>query len=73
MTDMLEHGYSSESTPRELSNEYQNDRVLMVFKNRCVLVPWTKVASAFGGLTLLMLRLFLSNASECKKKILKSS
>ena len=28
----LAHGYSSESIQRELSNEYQNDRVSMVFK-----------------------------------------
>ena len=28
MTETLAHGYSSESTPRELFNEYQHDRVL---------------------------------------------
>ena len=27
MTETLAHGYSSESTQRELSNEYQHDRV----------------------------------------------
>ena len=27
MTEMLAYGYSSESTQRELSNEYQHDRV----------------------------------------------
>ena len=27
MTETLVHGYSSESTHRELSNEYQHDRV----------------------------------------------
>ena len=27
MTEIMAHGYSSESTPRELSNEYQHDRV----------------------------------------------
>ena len=27
VTKTLAHGYSSESTPRELSNEYQHDRV----------------------------------------------
>ena len=27
MTETLAHGYLSESTPRELSNEYQHDRV----------------------------------------------
>ena len=35
------------STLREISNEYQHDRVNeMFFKNRCILVLWTKVASA---------------------------
>ena len=28
MMETLAHGYSSESTQRELSNEYQHDRVL---------------------------------------------
>ena len=37
MTETLAHGYSSESICRELSNEYQHDRVQMVFKNLCVL------------------------------------
>ena len=31
-------------TRRDLSNEYQHDRVWMVFKNLCILVIWTKVA-----------------------------
>ena len=38
MTENLECGYSSEGTRRELSNEYQHDRVKMVFKNLCILV-----------------------------------
>ena len=46
MTETLANGYSSESTGRELSNEYQLDRVYMVFKIFCVLVLWTKVALA---------------------------
>ena len=51
MTETLAHGYSSKSTQGELlSNEYQHDRVLMVFKNLCILVLWTKVASALVGL-----------------------
>ena len=33
-------------TQQELSNEYQHDRVLMVFKNLCILVLWMKAASA---------------------------
>ena len=50
MTETLANGYSSESTQRELSNEYQHGRVLMVFKNVCFLVIWTKVALALYGL-----------------------
>ena len=50
MTETLAYGYSSESTRQELSNEYQHDRVCMVFKNVCVLVLWTKVATALEGL-----------------------
>ena len=34
----------------ELSNEYQHDMVYMVFKDLCILVLWTKVASALEGL-----------------------
>ena len=52
MTETLAYGYSSESAPQELSNEYQHDRVSMVFKDFCILVLWTKVASALEGLTL---------------------
>ena len=35
MTKTLANWYSSESTRWELSNEYQHDRVSMVFKNLC--------------------------------------
>ena len=52
MTETLAHGYSYESTQRELSGEYQHDRVWMVVKNLCVFVLWTKVASALEGLKL---------------------
>ena len=48
MTDTLAHWYSSESTEKELSNEYQHDRV----KNLCIIVLWMKVASALEGLML---------------------
>ena len=50
MTKILAHGYSSESTQRELSNEYQHDRVQMVFKNLCVPVLWMEEALALDGL-----------------------
>ena len=50
MTETLTYGYPSESPQQELSNEYQYDRVYMVFKNRCIFVLWIKVALAFEGL-----------------------
>ena len=50
MTETLAYGYSLESTQRELSNEYQHDRVWMVFKNLCILVLWTHIASVLEGL-----------------------
>ena len=53
MTETLAYGYSSESTQRKLSNEYQHDRVKMVFKNLCVIILWTKEALALEGLNLL--------------------
>ena len=46
MTKTLANGYSSESTQRELSNEYQHDRVEMVLKNLCIHVLWMKEALA---------------------------
>ena len=50
ITQIMPNGYSSASTQRELSNEYQHDRVSMVFKDFCVLVLRMKVASALEGL-----------------------
>ena len=50
MIETLAHEYSSESTQRELSNEYQHDRVYMIFKNHYIFVPRTQVASALEGL-----------------------
>ena len=49
--DTLAYGYSCESTQWELSNEYQHDRVWLVFRNIGVIVLWTKVASALEGLS----------------------
>ena len=51
MIETLAHWYSSESTQRELSDEYQHDRVSMVFRNLCVLVLWMKAALALEGLS----------------------
>ena len=48
MNETMAHGYSSESTQSELSNEYQHDRVKLVFKNTCVLVLWTKVVKTIN-------------------------
>ena len=52
MIETLAYGYSSDSSQREQSHEYQNDRVKMFFKNLCSLVLWMKVASALKGLPL---------------------
>ena len=50
ITETLANGYSSESTRRELSNEYQDNRISMVFQESCLLVLWMKVVSALEGL-----------------------
>ena len=50
INETLANGYSSESIRRELSNEYQDDRVSMFFQEFCILVLWTKVVSALEGL-----------------------
>ena len=50
MTETMANGYSYESTQKELSNEYQHDKVSMVFKDVCVCVFWMKVALALEGL-----------------------
>ena len=50
MIETLANGYSSESAQRELSYEYQQDRVWMIFRNLSILVIWTQVALALEGL-----------------------
>ena len=45
MIETLANGYSSERSQRELSNEYQHDRVLMVFKNLASSVAAAVLAS----------------------------
>ena len=50
MIENLANRYSSVSTQKELFNEYQHDRVSVVFKIFCVCLLWTKVASALEGL-----------------------
>ena len=49
MTETMAYGYSYESTQQELSNEYQHNRVYMVFENICVIVLWMNVALALEG------------------------
>ena len=71
ITETLANGYASESTRRELSNEYQHDRAFMVFTNVCVFVLWTKVASALEGLMVVrksVLPLVISNIFTCHKE-----
>ena len=62
MTGTLENRYSSQGTQRELLNEYQHDRVPMVFKNLCIHLLWTKIALALEGLTLSELGISWSQA-----------
>ena len=52
MTETLAYGYPSESTEQELSNEYQHDRVWMVFKNLYILDLWMEVDLALEGLNI---------------------
>ena len=50
MTQTLANGYSYDSAHRELSNEYQQDRVMMILIIFCFFVHLTKVTSASKGL-----------------------
>ena len=47
MTETLAHGYSSEGVQGEQSNQYQHERVKMVFKNLCILLLDGKTAYIF--------------------------
>ena len=66
MAETLAYGYSSDSILRELSNEYQHDRVKMFFIIFCFFVHCTKVTSASEGLTLMLLMATLANTKWCK-------
>ena len=46
MIEILANGYSSDSAQQELSNEYQHDRIKMIFITFYFFVHLTKVASA---------------------------
>ena len=50
MAETLAHGYSSESTLQELSNEYQHDMFQADFKNLYIIVLWTTVVIVLEGL-----------------------
>ena len=50
MTETMANWYSFESTQRELPNEYQNDRVKMIFIFFLFFVLSTKVTSVAEGL-----------------------
>ena len=54
MTETLAHGYSSESTQRQLSNGYPHDLVKMIFIMFCILVHQTKVTSTSEGFTVIL-------------------
>ena len=65
MTEILAHGYPSESTKRKQTNEYQHDRVWMIFRKHCVLVLRAIVASILEGLKGELLgHVFPSNISK---------
>ena len=66
ITETLANGYSYESTRQELSNEYQDDRVSMVFQELFILVLGTKVVSALEGLNIRARnKIFFSRESNC--------
>ena len=48
MTKTLSFGYSSESTQRELSNEYPHERHWMIFKNLVSGVPLDERSIVIG-------------------------
>ena len=49
MTETLANGYLSESTLQDLSNEYQHDRIKMIFKIFCFFVHLTKATLTSEG------------------------
>ena len=64
MMKTLANGYSSESAQGELSYEYQQDKVWMIFRNLSILVIWTQVTSALEGLSV--------DAAECEEVTLEN-
>ena len=68
LTETMAHGYSSESTQRELSNEYQHDRVCKVFKDVCIHVLCMKLASALERLRENISLVYKSGTQVCISK-----
>ena len=52
MTETLANGYSFERTQQELSNEYQYDRVSMVFKKSLHPCALDETSHSIGGVNL---------------------
>ena len=52
MTETQAYRYSSERTQQELSNEYQYDRVQIVFKNLCFLVLLDECSLIIGNVNM---------------------
>ena len=49
MTETLAHGYSSDSTQRELSNEYQHDRVANLANTKNAKKSWKMIETLAHG------------------------
>ena len=60
MTETMANGYSYDSTQRELSNEYQHDRLKMIFIMFLLFVHWMKVTSAAEGLITFVYSVYVS-------------
>ena len=69
----MANGYSSDSAPQELSNEYQHDRVMMIFIILCFFVHRKKVTSASEGLRLIRVHRTLDNRTLLYTYSLKNS
>ena len=50
ITETPANAYSSESTRRELSNEYQHDMITLIFMILCFFVLWAIAAVTLEGM-----------------------
>ena len=62
--ETLANGYSYDSARQELSNEYQHDRVKMIFTIFAIFVHWRKVTSASEGLCASSVQIEISRHEE---------